>query len=548
MTETGQNTEETDGIALIQGLIAAAEPEPDIGEADPFELKCARFAQNDYGNGQRLLARYGKDLMFVKNVGWHAWVKGHPSAKGGTHWSAEDGERVAIILAQETAKAIMTEAKHLKAALIADEHYRQGIGKPDKKDGEDKRVARLQAWALKSGDIGKSRAILDAAQPYLSVKVDDLDADPFLFNVANGTLHLKEIGKDGKAVVLKKHNRADRITRLSPAVYDPKAERPIWDNFVATILPVLPEDDGRAVLADFTKVFYGHAISGDVSTRKMLMALGESGTNGKSTMVGAIADTMGDYAMSIPVATLLEGDFAKSGADASPDLARLPGARLVRTAEPKKGARLSVPLVKQLTGGTDVMTVRHLNKGFFDFIPTFKFSMSMNDVPIIPAADPAIWKRIALVRFDVEIPDEDIDVHLPEKLRAEMSGILNWLVEGFRDWLANGIVLPEAVKAAVEEHRGESDKVGNFIKAAILPTKGKSTRAGILLAAFTRWCKLSGEDPISGTAFGKAMLAHGFHRDKIGVVFYTDCELHPDWTDNTGPALDAPDHQDDGRA
>ena len=85
MSDLGQEEPNSEGIAAIRAALANGEAVDDIGEADPFELKCARFAQNDYGNGQRLRERYGRDLLFVKDVGWHAWVD--------THWSAKDGDR-----------------------------------------------------------------------------------------------------------------------------------------------------------------------------------------------------------------------------------------------------------------------------------------------------------------------------------------------------------------------------------------------------------------------------------------------------------------------
>ena len=531
MTDTGTNNENNGGIDAIQALLANAEPVPDIGEADPFEVKCARYAQNDFGNGERLRARYGRDLMFVRDIGWHAWVQ--------THWSAREGERMAIIFAQETAKAILDEAKHLKVELIVTEQYLIGDGEPARGSTEDRRVARLLAWALKSGDIGKSRNMLDAAQPYLTAKVDDLDADPYLFNVQNGTLHLKAFGPDGTAVVLKKHSRKNRITKLAPVVYDQDADCEVFHKFLESTLP-------DQTVAGFMQVYSGYGLTGDVSERKLVMALGV-GSNGKSTLIGAIAGVMGDYAMSLPIASLMSNDRGKSGSDASPDLAQLPGARMVSCAEPERGAKFSEGLIKQMTGGTDMMKVRHLNQGFFEFLPTHKLFISMNLKPLIRGQDQGIWDRIALVMFGQRFEGAGKDKTLPDKLKAERSGILNWLVDGFRVWNERGLEVPAAVTAATEEYRSESDKVGQFIAAALVRAKGKNVNAKRLYDAFTRWCKLNAEDPMTNTAFGRALGERGYHKEKVGIMFYVDIDLVDDFLDAQVGALDAPPHDGDGR-
>lgn len=505
---------ELPGIATIRAALADAQPVVAAAEVDEFQLRLAHFAQNDFGNGQRLRARYGRDMLYVKNIGWHVWV--------GSHWSLPDGERLSVVWAQETATAIQDEARHLKAQLLAGETYVM-----DKRTGEDKRVGRLWAWAVKSGDMIKSRAMLDAAQPYLTVDVDELDADPFLFNAANGTLHLRAQGADGSFVVLKKHSRKDRITKLSPAKYDEEAASPVFDGFLQSIFP---NADG---VAAFLQTYFGYCLSADVSERKMVMALGV-GSNGKSTLVGAVADVIGQYAMSLPVASLMLNDRgSKGGGDASPDLARLPGARLVTCSEPEGNAKFSEGIIKQMTGGTDMMTVRHLNKGFFDFLPTHKLFISMNKKPQIRGQDDGIWDRIALVPFGVRFTKEQKDVTLPERLKAERSGILNWLVDGFRVWNERRLQMPDAVIAATEEYRSESDKVGQFLGAAIVRREGVNVTAKRLYTAFLAWCKLNAEDPISNTAFGRAMTERGFHKEKVGIVYYANVDLIEDFAGQT---------------
>ncbi len=58
-------------------------------------------------------------------------------------------------------------------------------------------------------------------------------------------------------------------------------------------------------------------------------------------------------------------------------------------------------------------------------------------------------------------------VNLFEKLKAEASGILHWLVEGFRMWRAEGLNPPDVVTAATDQYRRSEDLISQFIEAAV---------------------------------------------------------------------------------
>ena len=95
--------------------------------------------------------------------------------------------------------------------------------------------------------------------------------------------------------------------------------------------------------------------------------------------------------------------------------------------EIEEGRRMSEPLVKQLTGG-DILSARFLHAEFFEFQPQFKLWLGVNHKPRITGGDHGIWRRIRLIPFTVQVPDERQDKKLPEKLRAESAGILNWAI------------------------------------------------------------------------------------------------------------------------
>ena len=124
-------------------------------------------------------------------------------------------------------------------------------------------------------------------------------------------------------------------------------------------------------------------------------------------------------------------------------------------------------LIKQLTGG-DKITARFLHQEFFEFSPTFKIFIATNHKPNIIGTDEGIWRRVKLIPFDWQVPEEKKDEDLINKLKSELSGILNWALEGYKNWKRDGLVVPDAVENATNEYRETEDLIGQFISERCL--------------------------------------------------------------------------------
>jgi hypothetical protein len=149
----------------------------------------------------------------------------------------------------------------------------------------------------------------------------------------------------------------------------------------------------------------------------------------------------GDYHRAAPIET-----FTASNHDRHPtDLAALRGARLVTSVETEEGRRWAESRIKTLTGG-DKIAARFMRQDFFEYTPQFKLVIAGNHKPGLRSVDEAIRRRFNLVPFTLTIPPEERDELLPEKLKAELPGILNWMIEGCIDWLERGLAPPEALQ------------------------------------------------------------------------------------------------------
>jgi putative DNA primase/helicase len=186
------------------------------------------------------------------------------------------------------------------------------------------------------------------------------------------------------------------------------------------------------------------------------------------------------------------------------------------------------------------MKARFMRGDFFEWAPTHKLFLAANHRPVIRGTDYAIWRRIHLVPFTVTIPEDERDGHLPEKLRAELPGILNWAIEGCLDWQRNGLGVPQVVKDATAEYRAEQDILGDFLAEKCVKDPQAWVPSGLLYKAYTGWCEDNGEKPITKTGFGIRLTERGFVQGKAakGVRVWRCLRLlAPDETP-TGGAFD----------
>jgi putative DNA primase/helicase len=124
-----------------------------------------------------------------------------------------------------------------------------------------------------------------------------------------------------------------------------------------------------------------------------------------------------------------------------------------------------------------------------------------------------------LVPFEVSIPRAEQDRRLPEKLREQASGVLNWIVRGAMDWHASdGLVAPSAVEDATEEYRSDMDRIGQFIHEMCDTGPGKQVPTGKLYERYKQWVELDGNtEKVEGKiTFGQRLEGKGFKKNRAG--------------------------------
>lgn len=233
------------------------------------------------------------------------------------------------------------------------------------------------------------------------------------------------------------------------------------------------------------------SLTGNTEQETCFILYGSTTRNGKSTFCETLIHLLGDYALTMKPESLAVKQNLDSR-QASGDIARLAGCRLCNASEPPKRMLFDTALLKSLLG-RDSITARHLHQREFSFIPKFKLVINTNYLPTI--TDDTVFSsgRINVISFDRHFEPQEQDKHLKDKLRnkSELSGILNWCIEGLRMYRAEGLEPPQAVKNVTETYRSDSDKIGNFINECLVKS-GKNSKAKDIYNAYVKWCDDNG--------------------------------------------------------
>jgi putative DNA primase/helicase len=429
-----------------------------------FEMNHLSFT--DVGNARRFALAHGNDVRFC-----HRWKK----------WLTWDSLRWVT----DDAGGIQQRAKQTAIAMLL-----EAANEPN-----DERRNKLLAWQKQSEFEHRIRALITLAQSEegLPVRVEELDRHPMLLNCENGTIDL-ESGE------FREHRRQDMITKLAPVIYDANAKCPQWLAFLNRIM------DGNKELTGFLQRAAGYSLTGDTREHALFLFYG-TGANGKTSYLEVLRHVLGDYVMSAEFSSFI----VTRGANVRNDLARLAGTRMVTAVESEANRRLAEEVIKQVTGG-DTITARYLYSEHFEFRPQFKLFLATNHKPRIRGTDGAIWRRIHLIPFTITIPIDEQDKTLPERLRGEASGILQWALEGLADWRRVGLAPPSQVREATRGYRFEQDVLQHFLDERCVPDAGAQISATELYEAYKAWCEAAGESPLCKRDFGLALEERGFRK------------------------------------
>ncbi|MDP2246578.1 MAG: phage/plasmid primase, P4 family [Nitrosomonadales bacterium] len=369
------------------------------------------------------------------------------------------------------------------------------------KAGDETRAKALKGFATKSQNIRAYESMLALAthKPAFCVDASKFDSDIWSLGLVNGLLDLR-------TGTLRGFRPNDYVTKSGGAAFVEAATCPQWEAF---LLKAFNHD---TEMVNYLARVIGYTLSGSTEAQCLWLHYG-AGSNGKSTFMNVLSALMGDYAATANASTIM----SKPTSNISNDVARLKGARLVMINELEDGKRLAEAEIKTMTGG-EALTARYLHQEFITFYPQFKLHLTSNYKPSVYDNSHGLWRRINLINWAVIVKEADQDKQLIDKLKGELSGVLNWALSGLQDYLKNGLQTPQSVLVDTAEFRCEMDSIGQFIDAYCYVDREARGKASELYGKYSEWAKETGRQPVNSMRFGNSLKDKGFTSLKTGGV------------------------------
>ena len=451
--------EEVQGIARSVAAYPAGDPAGELVK--------------DYGHAAVLAKHFTERLRWAPHRGrWMRWT--------GKVWDEEEEERVAKVSADKLRK-----------------EYAEQIGL----SADKATLVRLMALVRDTCVYSKIIAALSFLKGWEKIltRTAEWDRHPWLLNVGNGILDLKTGSLGG-------HDPAILLTKLAPTDFDPDAEGPTWQAHLERFLP--NENIRRQVQRDLGLALVGTTID------EILPIWYGLGGNGKSTTTLVLRNVLENYTSEAAPNLLVLQKFEKHPTE----IAELSGRRIIFSSEIGQGKRLDEQRVKELTGGGQPKRAHFMRQDNFDVEQTFTIFMLVNYHPVITGTDHAIWRRVRLIPWTVQISEAE---KLPQdeivkRLSAEGPAILAWLVAGLMDWQKDRNWIAPEVKAATTAFRAEQDRLGAFIEDTCEEAPHYTVPVGELYEKYTTWCSEVGEEALGKTAFGNRLKGGGKAAKRTG--------------------------------
>lgn len=361
-------------------------------------------------------------------------------------------------------------------------------------------------------NVTKKESVLTAvaSRPAFAMRGDEWDPHGHIIGCANGLVRLTDgafLGGDHPEFL---------VTKAVRARWDPQAECPRFLKFLDEIM------GGDLDKQRYLLRVLGYAMFGGQAEQKFWLFTG-AGNNGKGVLTKTIAWVMGDYAIFPPPSLYMQTKYGEEAASRPrSELLDLQGVRFTPMSEPP-GGKFADEVLKAHTGD-DPIRARNLNSSLYiEFRPTHTIIFSTNKPPAIEDVGKSMQRRVRVIPFTEDFSGERADLNLEAKLHEEADGIFRLLVEAAVTWYEQGLEEPLSILEASRQYIEDNDPISEFCWARCvvdITNPDLQESSGVLYNAYCDWCRDSGTEKMSQTAFSIAMKQRfRSQRTRHGVVF-----------------------------
>lgn len=306
-------------------------------------------------------------------------------------------------------------------------------------------------------------------------------------NLANGTLSVNE-----KGVELHSHSSEDMMLYKLKTTFDSESKAPIFFDYLDRVLPDKCKQD---VLAEF--IGYAFCPASVLKLEKCMVLYG-GGANGKSVFFEIMQALFGSFNLS---------NFSIQSLTDKTGYARANMVGKLLNYASELSNRMDTSIFKMIVSGEPV-EARHIYGRPFMIHDLPKLMFNTNELPHNVENNSGFFRRFIIVHFDQTIPEEERDPLLAKRIvDEELSGVLNWVLEGLDRLLKNKEFSNcDFLKESILEFKRQHDPVRIYlddIKAEKAELSDFKIPLKKLFIDYIEYCKLYGYKGISLHLFSK---------------------------------------------
>jgi putative DNA primase/helicase len=279
-----------------------------------------------------------------------------------------------------------------------------------------------------------------------------------------------------------------------PFNFDPKALEPdCWLKFIGELWP--NEPDAIKVLGEW----FGYVISGRTDLHKILLMVGPT-RGGKGVIARVLSALVGRKNVAGPTLNSLGGEFGLTPLIGKP-LAIISDARFA-------GKDASVVVERLLSiSGEDTLTVNRKYRDQWTGKLPSRLHVLSNELPKLGDASTAIVGRIVLLLLSHSWLGRE-DHGLETTLHAQLSGILNWALDGLhRLAINNNFTRIPSADEAVVAMRDLASPIAAFVRDRCEIGPDKEVSVDALYNVYRSWAEDNGHAKKSKHTFGRDLRA-----------------------------------------
>lgn len=296
--------------------------------------------------------------------------------------------------------------------------------------------------------------------------------------------------------------------------WDEHATAPTFEKFLTD---VFRDDHDRDQKIQFVREWMGLCLIPDTGFEKFVVCVGDGG-NGKSVLLKLMAELLGhENVYSAPIQRL--GNRRA--------LAELDGKLLLMSSEVNESTVMDDGILKQIVSG-DMVEAERKYEHPFTFTPCARIMLATNHLPKLRDVTHAFFRRLVMIRFNRNFSAEEMDMHLPAKLSAELAGIFAVAVRGLRTLREREqFIVPASSQAAADQYREDSDCIKMFAEEAVVRCVEKGMPPAALYKLYASWASAYGITAKNNIVLGKRLKQLGFDKTRSNGKDYWRVMMTP---------------------